>query len=188
MEKTADHCSVHCKHTFPFFTPTPRLFLGSSPRDIREHWGTVDADVIKVWFLQEVFLTLQKNTMKKDPRDQKLKYTMLLPKSMHMTTENTQQRTNWLEEYCLAIKQRFTEDAFFFFPLWPDFDLVFFCLGFFLMSFVVLLFFLTPGPEKSRPHKHKFSARVVVLKTSLKTTFQRPCIRLKHSFTQPYST
>lgn len=45
---------------------------------------------------------------------------------------------------------RHTEDAFFFFPLWPDFDLVFFGLGFFFTSFTVLLFFLTPGPDTHR--------------------------------------
>lgn len=46
--------------------------------------------------------------------------------------------------------KRHTEDAFFFFPLWPDFDLVFFGLGFFFTSFTVLLLFLTPGPKKNK--------------------------------------
>lgn len=44
-----------------------------------------------------------------------------------------------------------TEDAFFFFPLWPDFDLVFFGLGFFFASFALLLLFRTPGPRTQRP-------------------------------------
>lgn len=47
-------------------------------------------------------------------------------------------------------KKIITEDAFFFFPLWPDFDLVFFGLGFFFTSFTVLFLFLTPGPETQR--------------------------------------
>lgn len=49
--------------------------------------------------------------------------------------------------------KKHTEDAFFFFPLWPDFDLVFFGLGFFFTSFTLLLFFLTPGPETHRPRE-----------------------------------
>lgn len=50
-------------------------------------------------------------------------------------------------------KTTHTEDAFFFFPLWPDFDLVFFGLGFFFTSFTDLLLFLTPGPEAHRPRR-----------------------------------
>lgn len=55
---------VDSKHTFPFFPPTSGLFLGGGPRGIRKHRGTVDADVIKVRLLQEVLLTLEKQTQK----------------------------------------------------------------------------------------------------------------------------
>lgn len=43
-----------------------------------------------------------------------------------------------------------TEEAFFFFPLWPDLDLLFLALDFFFTSLALFLLFLTPGPGTQR--------------------------------------
>lgn len=80
----------------------------------------MDADVIKVRLLQEVVLALGSHTIQINPR-------------AHPRARN---QADW----------QLTEEAFFFFPLWPDLDLVFLALGFFFTSLALFLLFLTPGP------------------------------------------
>lgn len=114
------------QHTFLFFLTRFGLFLGCSPQGIRKHRGTVDTDVIKVWLVQEVVLTLTHKWLTEMKTSQ-----LAAPCQWH-----------WLE----SVGNQLTEDTFFFFPLWPDFDFVFFALGFFFTSLVLFLLFLTPGP------------------------------------------
>lgn len=51
--------STDGKHTFSLLPPTPGLLLSGGRQGIREHRGTVDADVIKVGLLQEVLFALE---------------------------------------------------------------------------------------------------------------------------------
>lgn len=125
-ENAGSVACIDSKHTFPFLPPTSGLLLGGGPQGFGKHRGTVDTDVIKVRLLQEVILALQKHT--------------------HKLKELRPQHAPGGER-ALTRKIKLTEDAFFFFPVWADFDLVFFGLGFFFTSFTLLLLFRTPGPE-----------------------------------------
>lgn len=122
--------SASSQHTFLFFLPRFGLFLGCNPQGIRKHRGTVDTDVIKVWLIQEVVLAL----------------------GWHTNDWQIQMKTSQMAAHCQwhwleSVGNQLTEDTFFFFPLWPDFDFVFFALGFFFTSLALFLLFLTPGPR-----------------------------------------
>lgn len=124
--------SASSQHTFLFFLPRFGLFLGCNPQGIRKHRGTVDTDVIKVRLVQEVVLTL----------------------GWHTNDWQIQMKTSQMAAHCQwhrleSVGNQLTEDTFFFFPLWPDFDFVFFALGFFFTSLALFLLFLTPGPGKN---------------------------------------